>query len=111
MEFGCSLYALLACFSWSSLYVDGGLSFQDSSPVHQEWQTQINARAGAIETVRTQFTTDRPLNPYGRVALGYEVRFGSVTMALEASHVSSVETTADRGVNAIGIRARWYPFK
>jgi hypothetical protein len=108
---GCSLFALIACFNWSGFYVDGGLSFQDSSPVHQEWATTVNYLPTATETVRTQYTTDEPLNPYGRFALGYQIEFKSVTLSLEAAHVSSLATNRDRGVNSIGLKARWYPFR
>lgn len=106
-----TLQTLIACFSWSNLYVDGGLSYQDSSPTHQAWKTHVNRLPGVTETVRTQYTTDEPLNPYGRISMGYELRFPSVTLSLEASHTSSLDTGDDRGINAISIKARWYPFR
>jgi hypothetical protein len=107
----CSLFALLVCLNWSNVYIDTGLSYQDSSAEHQEWRTHVNVMPGVIETVHTQYTTTRPLNPYGRIALGYEIRFTRVTLALEASHYSSFETADDRGVNALSLKARWYPFR
>ena len=108
---GCSLFALIACFSWSNFYVDGGLSFQDSSAPHQEWTTQVTNLSGVTETIRTQYTTDEPMNPYGRLAFGYQIEFKSVTFSLEATHLSSISSNQDRGINALGIRARWYPFR
>jgi hypothetical protein len=106
----CSLFALLACFSWSSLYIDGGLSYKDRELPHQVFETEVIRLPGVVETVTTQHTTDHPLNPYGRVAVGYELRFTSITLSLEASHASSLDTGGDRGVNALSIKARWYPF-
>lgn len=107
----CSLHALLACFNWSGVYLESGLSWQDTSLPHLEYSTVTTDLGGAIETVRTPYTTDRPFNPYGRLALGYELRFSTVTLGLEASHTSSLETGDDRGVNALTLRARWYPFR
>ena len=108
---GCSLFALIACFSWSNFYVDGGLAYQDTSLPHQEWATQTLSSSGVVETISIQRTTDEPLNPYGRIAIGYELRFSSVTLSLEGSHISSIATNQDRGINALSIRARWYPFR
>lgn len=107
----CTLAALIACFSWSNFYVDGGLSFQDVGTPRQEWRTHVYNGPAVIET-RTQLETiDDPYNPYGRFALGYQLDFKSVTISLEASHVSSLDTDADRGINAISLKARWYPFR
>lgn len=107
----CSLHALLACFNLSGLYVDSGLSWQDTSLPHQELTTTTTDLGSVIETVTVPYTTDRPFNPYGRIALGYELRFSSVALALEASHTSSLAISDDRGINAVTLRARWYPFR
>jgi hypothetical protein len=107
----CSLQALLACFSWSGVYVDSGLSWYDRSLPHQELTTTTTDLGGVIETVTVPYITDRPFNPYGRLAIGYEVRFNNLTIALEAAHTSSLDTGEDSGINAIGLRARWYPFR
>jgi hypothetical protein len=93
----CSLHALIACFSWSSLYLDGGLIYEDIKFVEINPVTLDVAAA--------------PHNPLGRTALGYELRFQSLTVALEASHTSSLATNSDRGINAISLRARWFPFR
>ncbi len=108
----CTLQTLIACFSWSSLYVDGGLIWQDSATPHLEWVTRSTSTpSGAIETVTALEMIDEPLNPYGNLSIGYELQFRNVTLALEATHTSSLETNSDKGINAIGIKARWYPFK
>lgn len=108
---GCSLFALIACFNWSNLYLDTGLSYQDTSLTHQEFDARVNHMPGVVETVITPYMTDRPLNPYGRLSLGYELRFSTVTLAIEASHTSSLDTGDDRGINAVTLKARWYPFR
>lgn len=108
---GCSLFALVACFSWSNLYLDGGLQFQDEDAHRAGYYTSVNQSINAIETVITPFPYSADENPYGRFALGYQVEFKSITLSLEASHVSSLATNKDRGVNAISFKARWYPFR
>ena len=108
---GCSLFALIACFSWNNLYLDGGLQYQDADVQRTGHFTTVNHDGNAVETVITPFSYIADENPYGRLSLGYQIEFRSVTMALEISHISSLETNADRGVNTIGLRARWYPFR
>lgn len=107
----CSLHALIACFSWSNVYLDAGLSYQDFDVPRSEWRTTVNHGGNAIETVTSLYSWDDDQNPYGRVALGYEVSFSSISLRLEASHLSSMNTGKDRGVNAVSINARWYPFR
>jgi hypothetical protein len=93
----CSLHALIACFSWSNLYLDTGLIYEDVDYV------EINPATLEVASA--------PGNPIGRASLGYELRFQSLIIALEASHTSSLETSKDRGVNSISLRARWHPFR
>lgn len=93
----CAIATIIACFGWSNLYLDGGLVFDD---VHYVEINPITYQVAAIES-----------NPYGRATLGYELRFRSATLSIEASHTSSLATTSDRGVNSIGITARWFPFR
>lgn len=107
----CSLFALLTCFSWSNLYVDGGLSFKNQELPHQVFETQVIRLPGVIETITTQRTTDEPMNPYGRIALGYEMQFSALSLALEVAHESSIEANDDDGFTAISLRARWFPFR
>lgn len=107
----CSIYALIACFSWGGFYVDGGLSYNDSSLPHQEWNATRNQLDGVIETIITQSTTDRADNPYGRIAVGYQMDFNTIVLSFEASHTSSLATNEDRGINGISLKARWFPFR
>ena len=107
----CTLLTIIACFSWSNIYVDGGLSYQDSDFPRQEWRTHVNHLPGVTETVTQQETVDDPYNPYGRAALGYELRFSRVTLSAEAFYSGSFNDDGAPGVKGIGIKARWYPFK
>lgn len=107
----CAIATLLACFSWSNLYLDSGLSLQDVGDARIEWQTTQSQLDGVVETISRQVEVDSPMNPYGRIALGYEVSLFTLTWRLEASHASSVATSRDRGVNAVSLSARWYPFR
>jgi hypothetical protein len=91
----CSLAALIACFSWSNLYIDTSLSYLD---VTQEYVVRDERRV-------------EYLSPYGGLALGLTVPFKDIQFSLEATHISSVATNHDRGINSISIHARWFPFR
>lgn len=112
MEVVCSLHALIACFSWSNLFIDSGLLYQDSGVEQIKAGSTYDFYDGAYHLMRTDDSSSHyASNPYGRLAIGYEMQFTSVTFALEVEHVSSLDTTKDRGVNAINLKARWYPFR
>lgn len=111
----CSLAALILCFSWSNLYVDGGIAYQDAGMYHEVvreeslsvvWGDDVRTSSN-----RQSWQYDRPANPYGRLSLGYEIKFDSISWRLEATHVSSIASGKDRGINSFGIGARWYPFR
>lgn len=113
----CSLAVLIACFSWANVYVDSGLSVQDSG-VYQHFNHAVTDQylndSGdwiAQTTRRTAWGDHSAANPYGRLALGYEMNFGSLSVRMEASHTSSLRTESDRGLNALTLSARWYPFR
>lgn len=103
-----TLHTLIACFSWSNFYVDGGLLYQDSGV---EKVTAAYEWYDAKYILQDRDESHYASNPYGRVALGYEMRFTNVSLSLEAAHTSSLDTGSDRGVNAISLKARWYPFR
>lgn len=91
----CSLSALVLCFSWSNLYIDTSLSYLD---VKQQYIVDGESRVEYI-------------SPYGGLTLGFAVPFKDGHVSIEATHISSVATNHDRGINSIGIHARWYPFR
>lgn len=111
----CSLAALIACFSLGGLYIDTGMSYQDAGvyTVYHSDSASTVVSDGLIETNSSsqEFRTNSASNPYGRLSLGYQIDFSSVTWRLEVSHVSSLATDKDRGVNSIKIGARWFPFR
>lgn len=106
----CALATLATCFTWSSLYVDTGLLYRDRLDV--EFTDRIKI-AGVVNQIPVHaLVTERETvpNPYGRFAIGYSVDISSVSVGLEASHVSSIRA-GDRGINSLELRARWYPFR
>jgi hypothetical protein len=110
----CTLAALLACFSWSGLYIDGGLQYHDSGVERSETITRplsIHVPYVDLETEQVSYRqwNDRR-NPYGALAVGYEIEFRSVSMRLEFSHASSLATGDDRGLNSASFMLRWRPF-
>lgn len=108
----CTLATLIACFSWSSLYVDGGLSYQDAGIYKQYLRYDYAYVEGEpYDITQTRRDTFQARNPYGLIGVGYQVELQSVTWTLELSHLSSIDTAGDRGVNSLMLKARWYPFR
>lgn len=107
----CSIAALIACFSWGNLYIDSDISMLDTSIPHQEWRTFDFTHDSVHESGGSMVTVDDSYNPYGRLAIGYGLEFKAVTLSFEVSHISSIATTKDRGVNAVSLRVRAYPFR
>ena len=91
----CSLAALLACFSWSNLYIDTSLSYLDVKQIYEVDHVE-----------RSEY-----VSPYGGLAIGFSLPIQDVTFSLEASHISSIATSHDRGINQVSLRARWFPFR
>lgn len=100
----CTLAALIACFSWSGLFVDTGIAYQDHG---EQWRYGIYEDGQMTRVV----SADWKRNPYGRFGIGYEVSVGRFTWTLEARHVSSLAEGDDKGVNSISLGARWFPFR
>jgi len=112
----CTLATLIACFSWANLYIDGGLSYQDRGDTHVVSNLEQFERRlpnGVIESGTEMVTRvyDVRYNPYGRLALGYQLDFGSLVLSIEGAHRSSLKSDDDRGINSVQLRARWFPFR
>lgn len=90
----CTLATLAACLSLSNVYIDSSLVAWDQELVFDN---------------RAMATDD--YNPHGRLAIGFSVPFERITLTLEASHMSSLATGEDRGINAVSVGVRWYPFR
>jgi hypothetical protein len=111
----CSLAALIACFSWSNFSIDAGLLYQDGG---EHFTTRKIASAIVVDGSNVSQLDETSIrvsnearNPYGRLSLGYQIDFHNVSWRLDASHISSIETSKDRGINSIAISARWFPFR
>lgn len=109
----CSIYALIACFSWSNLYIDTELTMLDRG-IEQFIYNEASYvfYGGEFHLTGHGVHADRDArNPYGKLAIGYEINFDNMTIALEASHISSLANDDDLGVNGITLKARWFPFR
>lgn len=108
---GCSIYALIACFSWSNFYLDAGLIWQDRGELRV---TQFGTHDpdffdGVHESVPYYFATREVDNPYVDVSIGYAiVPASNVEISLSiAAHKSSVATGMDLGINYARLGVRW----
>jgi hypothetical protein len=111
----CSLAALIACFSWSNLYVDAQVSYQDRSVPYHEWAyagTSTSA-GGLVETTYRSTISNENESPYMRNAIGFKLPFRKVDVYVDLYfHESSMSSKKDRGVNGYpAIRAQWFPFR
>ena len=112
----CTIAALIACFSWSNFYVDGGLSYHDAGPlvIEKRW-VDTYVYVSDLAPDQSMRYEERPYrvaaNPYGRLSIGYQVELQRVTFSVELSHISSLDTNKDRGVNSVAFKARWFPFR
>jgi hypothetical protein len=106
----CTLATLAACFSLGGIYVDTGLSYQDVGERRFNYDLELLPDHADV----TWWSDDSPQNPYGRLALGYQIEVqtmrSKVVLSLEASHISSIESHTDQGVNGITLGARYFPF-
>lgn len=109
----CSLFALIACFSWSNLYLDNQISYQDRSVPYHYWRNVSPAASetGAVESAYVSTIGSEGHNPYYRGAIGIKIPFRSIDLSAEVFHHSSMSTNYDRGVNGVAIRATWFPFR
>lgn len=97
---GCSLAALIACFSWSNLYLESHVSVIDTPVVRYQFD-------GVNWTGNNDYQ-----NPYAGFAVGFVAPFRNGSVSIEAAHMlSSLENSNDKGINALSLRAQWYPFR
>jgi hypothetical protein len=110
----CTLATLIACFSWSGIYLDTGIAYKETGEHFTLIEhAALRTESGELvqESSRVSFDS-APRNIYGHFAIGYELRFDSVVINLEAlSHDSSLETSKDRGENSYRLNLRWFPFR
>jgi DNA/RNA endonuclease G (NUC1) len=108
----CTLATLIACFSWSGLYLDNQVSVTDREVPYHYWKyTGTTAKDGVIETSYLSTIGNESQNPYLRNAIGFQLSFRKIDVSVEAFHDSSMSSNEDRGVNGLALKARWYPFR
>lgn len=108
----CSLAALIACFSWSNLYIDAQVSYQDRAVPYHYWKdVSPPPHDGIVETSYVSTISNENENPYLRNAIGLQLSFKAIDVSLEAFHDSSMSSDKDRGVNGLAIKAKWFPFR
>lgn len=110
----CSIWALVACFSWSNFYVMGGLSVNDGD-VYAYHESVSHHFDGAVLVGESRAVSERRMrrNPFGTGAIGYEIEFSRrVSLNIELfRHTSSLRTGEDRGVNSAGLYLTVHPFR
>ena len=108
----CSLAALIACFSWSNLYIDAQVSYVDRAVPYHEWRDvsppSVN---GVVERAYVSTISNENENPYLRNAIGFKLAFRTIDLSAEIFHDSSMSSDKDRGVNGFALRAQWFPFR
>lgn len=113
----CSLLALISCFSWTNFYVDAGLSYQDAGYyVQQSSHDSVRVERDGVVISEGAYDSrglrGERKNPYGRIALGWDLQLSrAVSARLDVFHVSSTTDGNDRGVNGAVLSVRWYPFR
>jgi hypothetical protein len=108
----CSFAALIACFTWSNLYLDASaIALDDAMMGRAEWRVDELRSDGLVETHGRYVWVDDPFNPYGKLALGYQMQLGSVTFTAEVSRMESFEDSPENAVHALSVGMRWYPFR
>lgn len=106
-----TLQAFIACFSWSNIYLDTGLSYQDAGVYVQSQLISTRIDHGEPIVSESMRLDMLRRNPYGSISVGYELRLRSMTLRLEAAHKSSFADGDDKGINYLTIGARWFPFR
>lgn len=109
----CSLFALIACFSWSNFYLDNQVSYQDRTVPYHYWKdvSPPPSATGVVETAYISSIGHENQNPYYRGSIGIRLPFKSIDVSAEVFHDSSISSKGDRGVNGVAIRAQWFPFR
>lgn len=120
----CSLATFLTCFSLSGFYVDGAVIRSNTGQGRMVEDTHL---VEGVAFVRPNFgppiearyvyeVTEQRLardadNPYGRVALGYDIELGKRwTTRLEYAYRESVDTGRDEPERSWSLGVTWRPF-
>lgn len=108
---GCSLFSLIACFSWSNLYLDAHVDMLDMPTYSYSWEIVDTKYPWGVERVWQPNEVRKYANPYGGYGIGFEIPMRNASISLEVSHMlSSMDSGKDKGINAVSLRFRWHPF-
>ena len=110
MDVGCSIYALISCFSWSNFYLDGGVHWQDRGASQVSGFQFLTEDGLAAASAVEWRITHKPDNPYGWIGLGYLIKPShNIELNIRlGAHRSSFENGDDRGYNYAGVDFRWF---
>jgi hypothetical protein len=115
-----ALFFLASAVKADGFYIDGGLAILQSrsAPPIVEYpftvlELQENGFTLHNETrsyyLNYAYDITRVRNPYGTLAIGYDLSFKNLTFDLQVLHQSSIAVD-DRGQDSIRLSLRWYPF-
>lgn len=112
----CTLLTLAACLSLGGLYVDAGsqvlMHQHQAAESFTLKQTDVEIRPSGL-AARYYYlghSFDREVsNPYGSLAIGYEIDAGALRANASIYHQSSI-AVHDHGDTGISLNVRWFPF-
>jgi hypothetical protein len=116
-DMDCTFAALLACFSWSGLYLDYGAVMlreveRPAIFTSRERLTSFTPSGQVDRDIYRGFVSsiDRQVqNPYGILAMGYEVEFSNFRIDTQLFHMQS--TARDEGDTGAKFNLRWFPLR
>lgn len=113
----CTLATLIACFGWSSLYLDAGAGYTEGGSYRvdsYEFEFDYrNVSSGVHESggFQTRAKTELGGFRYGRATLGYEINVSNVRLSLDGSIARNIDSGRNGTMKSIGLSARWFLFR
>lgn len=115
----CTIAALIACFSWSGLYLDSSAQYIESKDRHytESYGDMLFVMPVSGGSPYLSQTVTRKLdspsriidNPYVTLSLGYEINFSQVRV--DASLFRQESVSSDDAENGVSLKVRWFPFR
>jgi hypothetical protein len=115
----CTLATLIACFSWSNLYIDTTAEYIEqrdrryAESFYGETLHVFGSNGEFIQRnlVREIDSIEREISsPYLRASIGYELDANYVRIDLSAFYQESAKAS-DRGEVGAALRVRFFPFR
>ncbi len=112
----CTIATLVACFSWSSLFLGAGVDYQ------REQTTSINtyeykfdfrnvSMPGVTETGGFKTSSSHLLSDdksFGNAMIGYEITVSDVRLSFSGG---IRKRSGEASSKSVGIDVRWFPFR